>query len=70
MGCQRGWVRPARGLASNAAPRCLEQEWPTQRNLFNRLLSALHHCLATGATYDEAKAFPVERAATGARSPA
>ena len=29
-----------------------------QRNLFNRLLGCLHHCLATGATYDEAIAFP------------
>jgi hypothetical protein len=29
-----------------------------QRNLFNRLLGCLHHCLATGTTYDEAIAFP------------
>lgn len=27
------------------------------RNLFNRFLSQLHHCLATGKTYDPAKAF-------------
>jgi transposase len=29
-----------------------------QRNLFNRLLGCLHHCLATGRHYDEATAFP------------
>ncbi|MPY80175.1 MAG: IS110 family transposase [Actinophytocola sp.] len=28
------------------------------RNLFNRLLGQLYHCLQTGQTYDEAKAFP------------
>ncbi len=27
------------------------------RNLFNRYLGCLHHCLATGQTYDETKAF-------------
>jgi transposase len=29
-----------------------------QRNLFNRLLGCLHHCLATGQHYNEATAFP------------
>jgi Transposase/Transposase IS116/IS110/IS902 family len=29
-----------------------------QRNLFGRLLSCLHHCLATGQAYDETTAFP------------
>jgi transposase len=29
-----------------------------QRNLFNRLLGCLHHCLHTRQTYDEATAFP------------
>jgi transposase len=29
-----------------------------QRNLFNRLLGCLHHCLVTGQHYDEATAFP------------
>jgi transposase len=29
-----------------------------QRNLFNRLIGCLHHCLATGQTYQEAIAFP------------
>ena len=29
-----------------------------QRNLFNRLLGCLHHCLATGQPYDETTAFP------------
>jgi transposase len=29
-----------------------------QRHLFNRLLGQLHHCLQTGQTYDEHKAFP------------
>jgi transposase len=28
------------------------------RNLFNRLLGCLHHCLTTGQHYDEATAFP------------
>jgi transposase len=28
------------------------------RNLFNRMLGQLHHCLQTGQTYDPAKAFP------------
>jgi transposase len=37
-----------------------------QRNLFNRLLGCLHHCLATGQHYDEATAFPATRAATPA----
>ncbi|MFI1337849.1 transposase [Streptomyces sp. NPDC020845] len=29
-----------------------------QRNLFNRLLGCLHHCLTHGIHYDEATAFP------------
>ena len=29
-----------------------------QRNLFNRLLGCLYHCLTTGQRYDEANAFP------------
>lgn len=29
-----------------------------QRNLFNRLLGCLHHCLTTGTRYDENLAFP------------
>jgi hypothetical protein len=27
------------------------------RNLFNKLIGQLHHCLQTGQTFDEAKAF-------------
>lgn len=36
-----------------------------QRNLFNRLIGCLHHCLATRTTYSETIAFthPVEIAA-------
>jgi transposase len=34
-----------------------------QRNLFNRLLGCLHHCLTTGQTYDPTKAFPTPTAA-------
>ncbi len=34
-----------------------------QRNLFNRLLGCLHHCLVTGQHYDEATAFPGQAAA-------
>jgi transposase len=33
-----------------------------QRNLFNRLLGCLHHCLATGQHYDETTAFPNQAA--------
>jgi transposase len=33
-----------------------------QRNLFNRLLGCLHHCLAAGQRYDEATAFPNQAA--------
>lgn len=28
------------------------------RNVFNRLLGQLYHCLQTGQTYDASKAFP------------
>lgn len=34
-----------------------------QRNLFNRLLGCLHHCLATHQTYNEGVAFPAASAA-------
>jgi transposase len=37
-----------------------------QRNLFNRMLGCLHHCLATGQHYDEATAFPSQPAAAPA----
>ena len=37
-----------------------------QRNLFNRLLGCLHHCLATGQRYDEATAFPAQAAPAAA----
>jgi transposase len=33
-----------------------------QRNLFNRLLGCLHHCLHTRQTYNEAVAFPTQQA--------
>jgi transposase len=33
-----------------------------QRNLFGRLLSCLHHCLATGQHYNETTAFPAQAA--------
>jgi transposase len=35
-----------------------------QRNLFNRLLGCLHHCLRTRQTYNEHAAFPTTTAAT------
>jgi hypothetical protein len=35
-----------------------------QRNLFNRLLGCLHHCLATGQNYDEQIAFPTDKPTT------
>jgi transposase len=37
-----------------------------QRNLFNRLLGCLHHCLITGQHYDEATAFPRQPATSAA----
>jgi transposase len=37
-----------------------------QRNLFNRLLGCLHHCLSTGQHYDETTAFPNQAAAAPA----
>jgi transposase len=37
-----------------------------QRNLFNRLLGCLWHCLATGQRYDEATAFPARTATPAA----
>jgi transposase len=37
-----------------------------QRNLFNRLLGCLHHCLATGQHYDETTAFPAQAAPSAA----
>ena len=33
-----------------------------QRNLFNRLLGCLHHCLATSQPYNETTAFPTQAA--------
>ncbi len=35
-----------------------ERHNATARNLFNRFLGMLHHCLQTGQTYDEHHAFP------------
>jgi hypothetical protein len=37
-----------------------------ERNLFNRLLGCLHHCLATGQHYNEATAFPAKAATPAA----
>jgi len=34
-----------------------ERHTAAQRNLFNRLIGVLHHCLQTGQKYDEQKAF-------------
>ena len=39
-----------------------------QRNLFGRLLSCLHHCLATSQPYNENTAFPAPTPATQARA--
>ena len=39
-----------------------------QRNLFNRLLGCLHHCLHTGQTYDKATAFPTTSSTSDARA--
>ena len=38
-----------------------------QRNLFNRMLGMLHHCLTTGQPYNEAKAFPAMVTATSGK---
>ncbi len=40
------------------------------RNLFNRFLGCLHHCLQTGQTFDPAKAFPSMPAPKLALAPA
>ncbi|MFI6133999.1 hypothetical protein [Micromonospora sp. NPDC051141] len=40
-----------------------------QRNLFNRMLSALHHCLASGTVYNEIKAFPAAITTTRSTGP-
>lgn len=37
---------------------CGDAHIAAQRNLFNRLLGCLHHCLATGTIYNEETAFP------------
>ena len=39
-----------------------------QRNLFNRLLGCLHHCLHTRQTYDEDTAFPTTSSTPAARA--
>ena len=39
-----------------------------QRNLFNRLIGCLHHCLATGQPYQETIAFPPATAPSKRRS--
>jgi transposase len=39
-----------------------ERHVAAQRNLFNRMIGILHHCLATGAKYDEHTAFPAVEA--------
>jgi transposase len=44
-----------RGLEVEAAG---DRHVAAQRNLFNRMLGILHHCLATGTKYDEHAAFP------------
>jgi hypothetical protein len=38
-----------------------ERHTAAQRNLFNRLLGCLHHCLAAGQTYNETIAFQLPR---------
>jgi hypothetical protein len=42
-----------------------ERRNAAQRNLFNRFLSMLHHCLQTGQLHDEHHAFPNEQSKTG-----
>jgi transposase len=39
-----------------------------QRNLFNRLLGCLHHCLAASTQYDDATAFPTTSSTPAARA--
>lgn len=40
-----------------------------QRNLFNRMIGQLYHCLQHGETYDEARAFPVATSAPEVSAP-
>jgi len=62
-----GYVWTFAALTKSSAARALydkrrelgDRHASALRNLFNRYLSCLFHCLATRQTYDEAKAFPV-----------
>ncbi|EEP74878.1 hypothetical protein MCAG_05205 [Micromonospora sp. ATCC 39149] len=45
-------------LWSRFFPRPRRPASPALRNLLNRLLGCLHHCLTTGQSYDPEKAFP------------
>jgi hypothetical protein len=61
-----GYVWTFAALAKSPASRTLydnrrvtgDRHSSALRNLFNRYLSCLFHCLATRQTYDETKAFP------------
>jgi transposase len=58
------WVVAAGYMWTVTAIRCspgarthYDRRRAAQRNLLNRLLGKLHHCLQTGMAYDEARAF-------------
>jgi len=53
-------ARPQHGPTTTDAAPTVTLTIAAQRNLFNRLLGCLHHCLQTDTTYGEATAFPTD----------
>ncbi len=56
-------ARPLRPTQSRTAR---DRHTAAQRDLFNRLLGCLHHCLRTRQTYNEHAAFPTAPVSTEA----
>jgi transposase len=53
-------INPSRGARAHYDARRNKGDWNTTalRNLNNKVLGSLHHCLGTSTTYNEATAFP------------
>jgi transposase len=60
-------LRPSPGADAHYRRRREHGDWhaAAQRNLFNRLLGQLYHCLQTRELFDERAAFPAQLAAAG-----
>jgi hypothetical protein len=62
-----GWAFAALTVSAGARAhydrrrRTGERHTAAGRNLFNRMIGCLHHCLATGELYYEHKAFPPQK---------